>query len=333
MKILDVLNIIQKTHCISATDLKTSIEDLFNEKSNNNISKDFITLNKVMRSCFSLSFIARFTGKAVTVTGDESAFHNLFVSLAKEDLYRLALYVADKGLKVYPLSSDLLTDYIVSSVQSNKLICSIKRKKCINALMRIPRNLWTSQAYTSYINYLISELMRVKLSKFIQKQIEESIITFRENIPFNENSYYIESCFYDALNKPQESRDILEKALVESEIFPTKCASKLTKMYLDIAEYNKAIYILLQSKRNIACFKDTEDIGNICFYLMLSRLGKYFFCKDELSKYELEKLYTDSLEDFRIINKMNFYTNEAHSLYARLDNLSTIFSAETGYIL
>lgn len=169
-----------------------------------------------------------------TFIGSPSDYHNLAVSFAQLQDTKIACEILELGLKSYPLSVDLLADFLYYGIESGE---QESCHRCFETLCSIPKGNWTWRAFDFAIEYQFSLLNLSNNTEQVFAILENLIADFHKYMPHEERSYLAESRLK---RNTDEEILILEKAIKELKACP-KCALKYADLMCERGEYEKAL--------------------------------------------------------------------------------------------
>lgn len=192
------------------------------------------------------------------IPGTADDWHNFAVDIAKNDLYDLCCDILEKGLEFFPKDTDLLADYLRYGISCGRIE---QCKKYYKMLAKIPKIRYTWRAYSfsvDWLRYLWERSDSEKELEKLLKEMQDLVVTFRTNIPDDEESYRCEADVCRLLNNQKEEERVLRLALAELKIAP-KCALRLADMLFERGDYEDA---LVQIQRGINDANQTQAAVN-----------------------------------------------------------------------
>ncbi|MBR5539520.1 MAG: hypothetical protein IKU61_06440 [Clostridia bacterium] len=221
--------------------------------------------------------------------GEPMAFHNFSVTLATIELYKLACDVLDKGLAIFPMSVDLLADYLIYGIDCGRYSECEKRYE---TLCMIDKSEWTWRAFSfsiAYIKRLRERTADAATRAEYKNTVETLAKEYKENLPYREDGYRQYAELFSA--DPDRELSLLCEVLENEKI--GACPASAFR-YADILFEQKKYYqALLAVKRSREDAKAQMQGGINEHYLsFLSAL-----CKIAIAEGEGRKLNADEVND------------------------------------
>lgn len=205
-----------------------------------------------------------------TPPGTADDWHNFAVDIARSDLYDLCCDIIEKGLEIFPKNTDLLADYLQYGISCGRID---RCKNYYKILSKIPKVRYTWRAYSFSVNwlqYLWERSDSEKELEKLEKDMQDLVIAFRNNMPEDEESYRCEADIFKLIHNRKEEERVLRLALAELKIAP-KCALRLADMLFDRGDYEDA---LIQIQRGINDANQTQASVNEGYLYYLLGLAK-----------------------------------------------------------
>lgn len=202
--------------------------------------------------------------------GTADDWHNFAVDIARSDLYDLCCDIIEKGLELFPKNTDLLADYLQYGISCGRID---RCKNYYKILSKIPKVRYTWRAYSFSVNwlqYLWERSDSEKELEKLQKDMQDLVMAFRNNMPEDEESYRCEADIFKLIHNRKEEERVLRLALAELKIAP-KCALRLADMLFDRGDYDDA---LIQIQRSINDANQTQASVNEGYLYYLLGLAK-----------------------------------------------------------
>jgi len=202
--------------------------------------------------------------------GTADDWHNFAVDIARSDLYDLCCDIIEKGLELFPKNTDLLADYLQYGISCGRID---RCKNYYKILSKIPKVRYTWRAYSFSVNwlqYLWERSDSEKELEKLQKDMQDLVMAFRNNMPEDEESYRCEADIFKLIHNRKEEERVLRLALAELKIAP-KCALRLADMLFDRGDYEDA---LIQIQRGINDANQTQASVNEGYLYYLLGLAK-----------------------------------------------------------
>ncbi len=207
MKSGTYLNILEQRDSCNVEELHRVILDVYKEKKydeDGNIEEDnqIVQLYEVVNSAL----------KKNKFIGTSADFHNLSVECARRNAEEVACDFLERGLDKYPISVDLLADYIKYGVVCNRIE---NCRRYYSTLDRIPKSNWNWRAFRFSIDYLMVEMEREICGSEIKQTMLSLAEEFRRYIPDDENGYLVQAEVHSRFNEKELEIAILEEAVAK----------------------------------------------------------------------------------------------------------------------
>lgn len=205
-------------------------------------------------------------------SGDADDWHNFAVDIAQKDLYNLACDLLECGLSIYPKNIDLLADYLQYGTSCARVE---KCKLFYKVLSKIPKIRWGWRGYSFSVSYLTYLWERSDSEKELEKLQEEMLdlaSAFRNNLPFDEESYRCEADIYKLLHKKNEEEEVLRMALSNLKIAP-KCALRLSDLLFDRGDYEEALILIQRGLRDAMQTQRSINEGYLYYLMGLTKMA------------------------------------------------------------
>lgn len=172
--------------------------------------------------------------------GSDDQFHNLSVTLAKNEEYGLAIDVLECGLNIFPNNVDMLSDYLQYGTKGSS---AQKLQEYADRLKAIPRRRWTWRGFSFLVDYLIY-LHGKSNSDEEMTALEEEMLQltadFKKYFPYSEDAYKTEADVYACVNDIKKETEILKTAIDNEDIVCPKCALRYADIMFDRGKYDDA---------------------------------------------------------------------------------------------
>lgn len=250
--------------------------------------------------------------KAVDIyNGNSDHYHNLAVTLAREDQYGLACDVLEIGLRFFGESMDLLADFIAYATQCNRMT---EGQMYLDKLMTIERALWNWRAFDFSIDFL-SERAKIQDEEQQIKDnacIDELLLQYQKYFPKDEKAYFAEYTVMTSRNKEEEAILKLEEIVSKNNFKAPRCALKIAEYYFDGGEYDLAEKYINQCKIYVTASELSVEIGNV--YMLSALCGMCKIYKEGIEKLRnngelktlVEKVYIECKAAGAIYNRRRF---------------------------
>lgn len=205
-------------------------------------------------------------------SGDADDWHNFAVDIARKDLYDFACDLLECGLSIYPKNIDLLADYLQYGTSCGRIE---KCKLFYKVLSKIPKIRWGWRGYSFSVSYLTYLWERSDSEKELEKLQEEMLglaTAFRNNLPFDEESYRCEANIYKLLHKKNEEEEVLRMALSNLKIAP-KCALRLSDLLFDRGDYEEALILIQRGLRDAMQTQRSINEGYLYYLMGLTKMA------------------------------------------------------------
>ncbi len=224
--------------------------------------------------------------------GDADDWHNFAVDVARKDLYDLACDLLECGLSIYPKNIDLLADYLQYGTSCGRIE---NCKSFYKILSKVPKIRWTWRGYSFSVSYLTYLWERSDSEKELDKLQEEMLslaAAFRENLPFDEESYRCEADIYKLLHKKKEEEDALRLALSRLKIAP-KCALRLADLLFERGDYEEALTQIQRGLRDAMQTQRSVNEGYLYYLRGLTKMALAQVSEDPISEETAYSIYSD----------------------------------------
>lgn len=245
------------------------------------------------------------TDESVEIDGDADDYHNLAALYAKNRFNDFACCILDRGLKEYPKSTDLLADYLQYGMSCKRFDeCSRHYKK----LKEISKDRWTWRAYVFSIEFMLASQQQ-NLGGVPQNEIDSLVAEFVKWRTSDEEALFTKAKVYRKCGKFADEKVTLQNAIKEHIVAP-KSALRLSDIYFEQGEYNKAIPLLNRAISNAA---QPQPPINISYCYLLRALCKIapLLNEDEKSmnnisadRMGIEKITEEIFEDAHTASQM-----------------------------
>lgn len=206
------------------------------------------------------------TDETVEIDGDADDYHNFATLYAQNRFNDFACRILDRGLKEYPQSADLLADYLRHGVLCGHFDeCNRYYKR----LKEISRDRWTWRAYVFSIDFMLASLQK-EHGGISRVELDSLATEFVNRRDADEEALFTQSKVYHEFCDSNAEIETLKKALADHIIAP-KSALRLSDIYFERGEYNKAIPLL---NRAIANATKPQPPVNISYCYLLLALCK-----------------------------------------------------------
>lgn len=204
--------------------------------------------------------------------GDANDWHNFAVDVAGKDLYDLACDLLECGLSIYPKNIDLMADYLQYGISCGRIE---NCKSFYKMLCKIPKIRWSWRGYSfsvSYLTYLWERSDSEKELEKLQADMLGIAAAFRQNLPYDEESYRCEADVYKLLHKKKEEEDVLRLALSNLKIAP-KCALRLSDLLFDRGDYEEALALIQRGLRDAMQTQRSVNEGYLYYLSGLTKMA------------------------------------------------------------
>ncbi len=200
--------------------------------------------------------------------GNADHYHNLAVSLARADQYKMACDVLKIGLQFYGESIDLLADFLEYVACYNEIS---EGKIYFDKLMKIDKKQWNWRAFNFSIDYLSA---RLSMDSEEEKQkdnacIDELVKQFQMYHETDERAYFAEYTVAESRNEGKEAVLKLEKVISEKRLKAPRCTLKIAEYYFDHGNYESAEKYIKLCKTYMTAPDMVLEPGNIYVFSAL----------------------------------------------------------------
>lgn len=230
-----------------------------------------------------------------TYNGNSNHYHNLAVSLARENQYGLACDVLEIGLRFFGESMDLLADFLAYASQCNRIS---EGQVYFDKLMNIERKLWNWRAFDFSIDYLSGRILKPSNKEQQEKDtacIDELLVQYQKFHPKDEKAYFAEYVVMASRNKEEEAILKLEEIINKNKLKAPRCTLKIAEYYFDCGEYDLTEKYINQCKIFVTTQELCVEPGNV--YMLSALCG---ICK--IYEEGIEKLQDKGELDQRVKN-------------------------------
>lgn len=207
--------------------------------------------------------------ETVKVTGSADDYHNIAVAYAKENLKDYACDILEKGLRVFPDSTDLLADYLQYGLSCGKA------KECSEYFRRlsdISKALWTWRGFMFSVEYLLESLNLAGFNKPNRSEIFSLAEDFLKKRPFDEEADFTLAKAHHAYGEEDDERKVLENALKRHSV-AAKCALRLADITFERGEYANTIQYAKRAIKNAVQPQHPVKIGYCYLLIALSQIS------------------------------------------------------------
>lgn len=224
--------------------------------------------------------------------GTVDDFHNLAVSLARQNCYTEACDIIVIGLRYFEKDADLLADFLKYSLQCGR------KNECdpyFNILQGLSRETWTWRSFVFSIEYIFS--IQETAAEDKKRELEEKLDSLSDEfLQFFPNEERVMISKYE-ITKRRQSKEVALLELIEAvDILSVKnrlkapvCAIKIATYYFDKNEFDSALAYIQKAKEFSVEQNPSVESGYIYFLSVLCRIAKF------QKNYNSEK--TDILKD------------------------------------
>lgn len=209
-----------------------------------------------------------FTSNYEAIQGSETDYHNLSVDFS-DFSETFSVFVAQVGVKNYPLSADLLADVIKYAQEIGDLDAC---KKGFLKLQAIDKKYWTWRTFVFVIDFLKDGLSQSKDVSAFEADLKEAwkfIDEFKRWIPYDERAYLAAAEVYQRQNEHDNAIKALLEGTEKCAVAPM-CCLKLSDIYMELGRYKdvekyarKGILAALQEQPSVS-------VGYLYFLLAMS---------------------------------------------------------------
>lgn len=228
-----------------------------------------------------------------TPAGDPMDFHNFAVVVAQVELYPLACDVLEKGLAVFPMSVDLIADYLVYGIDCGRYdMCN----RCYDALCTIDKSEWTWRAFSFSIAYI--KRLRERSTDTETRAAYKDALTklareYKKYLPHREDGYREYATLFSS--NPEKELKLLKEALENEKIGACPaCAFRCADMLFEQKRYAEAMEAIERSRADAKA--QMQGGINEHYLSFLSGLCKIALAdaeKRELAESEVLDIYSD----------------------------------------
>ena len=146
------------------------------------------------------------------VYGSENDYHNFSLNYSKKDSYDIACRILQKGLEQFPRSVDLLSDFLQTGVNCNRIE---ECRMCYNTLLSIPKIRWSWRGFSfsiDYMLYLCCSLNEVELME-MKKSMISLADEYQSLFPADEDPYICKADIFSFFNDKNAVKSILMYAI------------------------------------------------------------------------------------------------------------------------
>jgi len=239
-----------------------------------------------------------------SIIGDDDSFHNLAVDFARNKFEQWALEVVKKGLDFFPLSTDLLADYIRYAIDSNDYAgCS----EYYDRLLAIPKSQWSWRAFDFSIDYHLF-LVKKEQGKGAGSEniatIRSLANDFQRYLPHDERGFFAEAVIcrefpQSAEKSREEELSVLTNALMKVGVAP-RCALRCAEIYKEQAKYPEAIQALKRCITDSSAQHFSLNLGYVYLLLVLCKFSLFLKEKADYDSSTIETLVLDMYNDCNI---------------------------------
>ena len=230
--------------------------------------------------------------KQPELLGSENGFHNFAVNFSKRDDSEVACEIVERGLLLFPDSTDLLADYLQMGSECGKFD---RCEECYNKLMSIEYSTWTWRAYSFSIDYLIvlsSGVGGIKDLDELKNKALEIAKQYRIHMPNNEGSYCSEADIYSKFHQYDMKISALKNGIEKCDFSP-KCSLRYADILIDEGNYDEAIKVI---EKLLGMISSQESV-NMAYVYYISGICKYALMmrNKDFSKEAVNSIYCDFL--------------------------------------
>ena len=207
--------------------------------------------------------------KVDLIRGSEADYHNLTVEFSRNNCVPFAAMTAMIGMATYPMSADLIGDFIKYSQEiGDTEMC----QHGVEMLKAIDRQYWTWRTFVFVIDYYKDSLGTVKdISTYKNniKEAEKLIADFKSYIPHEERSYVAEAELKQNQNDYKAALAALREGVKKVAVAP-QCCMKLADYYLELGKYDEAEKYARKGILTSIQDQPTVSVGYLYYILALS---------------------------------------------------------------
>ena len=208
-------------------------------KYNEDVSHEICEIEKIVKNITSQK----------TPAGEPMAFHNFAVVMAQVELYPFACDVLESGLALFPMSVDLLADYLIYGIDCGRYdMCS----RCYEALCTVDKREWTWRAFSfsiSYIKRLRERSTDAENRAAYKNAVMKLAREYKKYLPYNENGYREYASLFSAV--PEKELMLLREALESENIGACpSCAFRCADILFEQKRYKEAMEAIERSRED-----------------------------------------------------------------------------------
>lgn len=257
------------------------------------------------------------------VFGAETDYHNFVMNYLRCDAYDVACDILEKGLKQFPHSVDLMSDYLQSGINCNRIP---QCEQYFSNLIQIPKVLWTWRGFSFAIDYLLFRSKSLRGEEL--DSAKASILLLDEEyaslFPTDEDPYLCKADILRAFNDYSGMKDALIYATEHILVCP-KCCLRLADSLFDEGAYEEAASVIEKCKYQSI---QTQDSINHAYLYYLSGLCKTAMLLKSSSLQD-KQYVQDIYHDFSIAQKAGLQRGAYLRILRRqLDMLETLTGVE-----
>ena len=307
------MEFIKRTNSVSVSEVNRSFNDLLNDTDIDNEFDNKILAADILKMCFApeASYIAN---------GLADDFHNLAVTLAIKDHCDWACIVLEAGLKRFPMSIDLLSDFLTYGVMCGRFDDC---QKYFNQLVSMPFEKWNWRAYDFSIDYLLACSNREIVE---HEKIEDIIERFIIYDKSSERAFVAKSNYLMEMNKKDEAEIVLKEAVENLSVTPI-CTERLARIYFEKGDFSEANLLIEKCKIFSTQLKFAKEIGSLYILSALCKMA-IFYLHPERDEKEKKKLSDEIYSDYRSAMKTSARSSR---MFINLSTLIDVFSVNSGY--
>lgn len=180
------------------------------------------------------------------IEGDANDFHNASVDLTRKQEFSFAYRLLEVGTHKFPTDTDLLGDLLLYGLKCRSYT---ELEKYSDALLKLPKNVWTWRAFHFSIEYLMEGYEQADDTSraVLEKKILGLLDDYKEHSKFftdqsdREKAYSLKHRFYMIKRDIPSALKTLQDAIDEIPGKCPQCALRLADYYFDAGEYDKVI--------------------------------------------------------------------------------------------
>lgn len=257
------------------------------------------------------------------IFGAENDYHNFVMNFFRQDAYDIACDILEKGLEQFPHSVDLLSDYLQSGINCNRLK---QCEECFFTLLQIPKTIWTWRGFSFAIDYMLfkSKSLKERQIENEKDKILQLDIEYKKLFPTDEDPYLCQADIYRVFNDRNGMKNSLKYAIDNINVCP-KCCLRLADLLFDEGSYDEAAKIIEKCKYQSI---QTQDSINQAYLYYLSGLCKTVRLLKSGSTFSKDDVL-DIYHDFSIAQKAGLqHGSYLRILRRQIDILETISGIE-----